>query len=69
MTTIELGNFSDENQAKKLVSRLSGKTYMDFIVQYGCYAGNYDVSVSTERLGTSEDELKNMVLYYLANEI
>jgi len=68
MKTIYLGNISDKNQAEKLVTKLSGKTYMNFIVEYGTYAGNYPVSISTERPDTTVDELKDMVLFYLASE-
>jgi hypothetical protein len=69
MTTIELGNIGCKEQAEKLVSKLSGKTYMNFIVNYGICAGNYPVSISTERDETSEDELKNMVLFFMACEL
>lgn len=69
MTTIELGNIGNKEQAEKLVSKLSNKTYMNFIVDYGICAGNYPVSISTEREETSEDELKDMVLFVLACEL
>jgi hypothetical protein len=68
MTTIELGNIGSEEQAKKLISKLQGQTYMNFIVDYGVYAGNYPVIVSTERPETTEEELKDMVLFYLASQ-
>ena len=68
MTTIELGNIGNKEQAEKLISKLQGKTYMNFIVDYGVYAGNYPVTVSTERAETTEEELKSMVLFYMACE-
>jgi len=68
MTTIELGNLPSKEQAEKLIEKLSGKTYMNFIVQYGSYAGNFPAYVMTERPDTTEEELKDMVLYYLASE-
>jgi hypothetical protein len=68
MTTIELGNIGSKEQVEKLILKLSGKTYMNFIVDFGIYAGNYPVTVSTERPETTEDELKDMVLFYLACE-
>ena len=68
MTTIELGNIGSKEQAEKLTLKLSGKTYMSFIVDYAIAAGNYPVSISTERPDTTEDELKDMVLFYLASE-
>jgi hypothetical protein len=68
MTTIELGNIGSEEQVKKLISKLQGQTYMNFIVDYGVYAGNYPVTVSTERPETTEEELKDMVLFYLVSE-
>lgn len=69
MTTIELGNIGSKEQAEKLSAKLTGKTYMNFIVDFGACAGNYPVSVSTERADTTEDVLKNMVLFYLACEL
>ena len=69
MTTIELGNIGSKEQAEKLIAKLTGKTYMNFIVNYGIYVGNYPVSVSTERPETTEDELKDMVIFYLSCEL
>ena len=69
MTTIELGNIGSKEQVEKLALKLSGKTYMNFIVDYAIAAGNYPVSISTERPETTEDELKDMVLFYLACEL
>ena len=68
MTTIELGNIGSKEQVEKLILKLSGKTYMNFIVDYGIYAGNYPVTISTETPETTEDELKDMLLFYLACE-
>jgi len=69
MKTIELGNIGSQEQAEKLVSKLNGKTFYNFIVDYGICQGNYPVSVSTEREETTEDELKDMVLFVLATEL
>lgn len=69
MTTIHLGNIGSKEQVEKLTLKLSGKTYMNFIVDYSISAGNYPVSISTERSNTTEDELKDMVLFYLSCEL
>lgn len=69
MTTIQLGNIGSKDQAEKIALKLNGKTYFDFIVSYSSDAGNYPVVVSTERSETTEDELKNMVLFVLACEL
>ena len=69
MTTIELGNIGSKEQAEKLTAKLTGKTYMNFIVDYSICAGNYPVSVSTERPETTTDELKDMVLFFLSCEL
>ena len=66
MTTINLGNIGSKEQAEKLVKKLEGKTYMNFIVQYGICMNNYPVTVSTERAETSKKELRKMVTFYLA---
>jgi hypothetical protein len=69
MTTIELGNIGSKEQVEILKSKLSGQTYMYFIVDYSVSAGNYPVIISTERENTSEEELREMVLFYLACNI
>lgn len=69
MTTFELGNVGSIEQVEKLTAMLSGKTYMNFIVDYSVAAGNYPVTISTERQDTSEEELKSMTLFYMACEI
>jgi hypothetical protein len=69
MTTIELGNIGCKNQVEKLILLLSDKTYMNFKVDYSIAAGNYPVTISTERPETTEEELKEMVLFYLSTNI
>ena len=68
MTTIELGNIGSKEQVEKLIAKLSGKTYMNFIVGYSVDAGNYPVIISTESEVT-ENELKDMVMFVLACEL
>ena len=69
MKTIELGNIGSLEQVRNLILLLSGKTYMNFIVDYAVAAGNYPVSVSTEHPTVTQEELKDMVLFYLACNI
>jgi len=69
MTTIELGNIGSKLQAEKIIAKLSGKTYYNFIVEYGIDCNNYPVLVSTEYDGATESELKDMVLFVLACEL
>jgi len=69
MTTIELGNVQSEDQAKKLVEKLNGKTYYNFSVQYGTYAGNYPVTVTTEYEGAKKKEVKSMLMFVMACEM
>lgn len=69
MTTIEIGNVGSKEQAEKIVNALAGRTYMHFEVGYSICAGNYPVLVWTTRLDTSEEELRQMVLFCLACEL
>ena len=69
MTTVELGNIGTEKQAKRIYEKLNGKTFFNFIVSYSSEAGNWPVSISTERSKTSKKELTNMILFVLASEI
>jgi hypothetical protein len=69
MIVIELGNIGCEDQAKKIVAKIQGQTYYDFIVQYGVCAGNYPVSVMTEYEGAIEEEVRSMLLFVLACEV
>jgi len=68
MTTIEIGNIGSKEQVEKLMLKLNGKTYMNFNVGYGVYAGNYPTTISTES-NVTESELKDMVIFYLSCEI
>lgn len=69
MTTIELGNIGSKEQAEKIANKLNGKTYYNFQVHYGIYAGNYPVSVSTDYEGATEQEITEMLLFVLACEL
>lgn len=69
MTTIKLGNIGCKFQAEKIETLLSGKTYMEFRVTTASCAGNWPVMVSTERPDTTEQELLEMVLFYIASNI
>ena len=69
MTTIEIGNIGSEEKAKKIYNALNGKTYMNFIVDWGAMGGNYPVTVSTNYPSITEDELKQMFLFVLASSL
>ena len=69
MITINLGNIGSKEQAEKIVKKLSGQTYYNFIVEYGICAGNYPVTVSTEHEGATKKEFRKMVLFVLACEL
>jgi len=69
MTTIELGNIGTEEQAKKIKNVLEGKSFYNFRVEYANMMQNWPVSVSTEYQDTTEEELREMVLFNLALEI
>jgi hypothetical protein len=69
MITIELGNIGSEKQALRIREKLEGKTYMEFIVEYGICAGNYPVTVSTNYEGATMDEFRNMLGFVMACEM
>jgi hypothetical protein len=69
MITIELGNIGSEKQALRIREKLEGKTYMEFIVEYGICAGNYPVTVSTNYEGVTMDEFRNMLGFVMACEM
>jgi len=68
MTIIELGNIGSKEQVEKIKTALAGKTYMNLRVDYGIYADNYPVIVSTAGDYT-EKELTDMVLFALATSL
>ena len=69
MITIELGNIGSKEQAEKIAKKLNGQTYYNFQVEYGIYAGNYPVSVSTDYEGAEENEVIGMLLFVMACEL
>lgn len=69
MTTINLGNIGSKEQAERLVNKLSGKTYYNFIVEYAVAAGNYPVMVSTDYKGAKKKDVRNMLMFVTACEL
>ena len=69
MKTIELGNVGSKEQADKLVAKLSGKSYFNFMVEYGTFAGNYPVTVSTDYPTATKKAFRNMLMFVLASEL
>lgn len=67
--TVDLGNIGSEDQARKIRRVLQGETMMNFFVNISSEMGNWPVSVSTYREGTTESELREMVLYTLALKV
>ena len=65
MTTIDLGNIGSKKQADKIKETLQGQTFMDLQVIATPYMDNWPVTVATD-YETTEDELKDFVLFYLA---
>lgn len=69
MLTIELGNIGSEKQALRIREKLQGQTYMNFIVEYGIYAGNYPVRVLTNYEGATIEEFRDMLTFVMACEM
>lgn len=69
MLTIELGNIGSEKQALRIREKLQGQTYMNFIVEYGIYASNYPVRVSTNYEGATMEEFRDMLTFVMACEM
>lgn len=67
LTTIDIGNM-DEDQARIVKEKLTGKTYMNFQVCCGIAPCSRDVSVSTEYNSTRE-EIIEMLMYVMACEM
>jgi len=62
------GYFSTE-QCKKIKEKLEGKTFFNFIVQYGSIAGNNSLIIMSDIKNYTDEELKNMVIYYVFNSL
>lgn len=67
MTTFEFGSFTKE-KAQRIYDSLNGKTYMNFIVNWGIMPGGCPVTVST-RYDCSEKEIAEMVMFTLASSL
>lgn len=65
----ELGFFG-ENEIKGLAERLNGKSYMNFQIKSGNYAGNHTLIVQADDTGEGPEEVRNfflsLALSYLA---
>mgnify|MGYP005863677701 CR=1 FL=1 len=69
MIEIKLGVFSTKQQAQKIVEKINGKTFYNFEVDYGIHAGNYPVTVRVSNTKDTKDEVKDMLLFVMANEL
>ena len=67
VTHVHFGRFQND-QARKMVDTLQGKTYMNFDVSICPAGGEVTLSVSTE-YKTDPDGVLGMILYCLASEL
>ena len=65
--TIE--GYFDKNQAEKIKQKAQGKTYFNFNVEYGGMADNNTVIVTSNTKGYTDEELKNMFIWYMFSQI
>jgi len=68
-TQICVAQMTDHEAAKRLSARLSGKTYMDLIVEVCPFNGSLMVNVGTNRPRTTKKDLTEMVLGLMASEL
>lgn len=66
---IKIDNVLRREAAAPLENLLNGKTYMNLEVHVCPVGGSFDVNVQTLRPETSEEELREMVLGFLASAV
>jgi len=68
-TQIQVATMTDQEAAKRFSAKLSGKTYMDLIVEVCPFNGSLLVNVGTDRPRTTKKDLTEMVLSLMASEL
>jgi len=66
--SVKIANVTRRKDGEKFMELLTGKTYMQFEVGLAPARGSFDVWVSTKRRGTTDDEFRDMLLGFLAEE-
>ena len=64
MTSYVLPGYYSNTDAQKIKDRFSGKTYMDFKVEFGGVAGNNEIIIMSDRPKTSKAELQGLFINY-----
>lgn len=67
--TITIHNVTRREDAQPLVDALQGESYMNLDVGVCPVGGSFDVTVSTSRPDTSEQDLNGMVMSLLAYKV
>lgn len=62
-------NTDTEEQAKKIVNAVQGKTFLELKADYGIMQGNYPVTIRTEDTGVEQSEFLGMVIAVIAEEL
>lgn len=68
VTFPELGYFTG-NQIKNLAEKLNGKTYMNFQIKSGSFAGNHTLIVQVEDRDEDPERIKNFFLHIALSEL
>lgn len=66
--TIINGYFTKE-QCEQIIKKMQGKSFFDFKISYGNYAGNCTLVVRSDITGYTSQELKNMFIYCCISEL
>lgn len=58
-----------ENQCKKIKEKMQNKSFFNFDISYGNYAGNCTLIIRSNNENYDEQELKDMFIYCCLNEL
>jgi len=64
MCKYQIAGYFSKNQCENIKSKLEGKTFMNFHIEFGGIANNNSMIVTSNAENYTDDELKEMFIYY-----
>lgn len=63
MSRYQIEGYFSKKQCENIKQKLEGKTYMNFHIEYGGYAHNNIIIVTSSNENYNNEELKEMFIY------
>ena len=69
MISYTLPGYYTDKEAQNIKTKLQGKTYLNFMVEYGGIAGNNEVIIMSNNTRHSNADLRDMAIAYVFSSL